>query len=59
MRRLVQLLTCRCEDCAHWEIIKNAYGTHSLLCKGCDLELPLAKFEIADHDMLHYKVHER
>ena len=59
MRRLVQLLTCKCEDCKHWEIIKNDDGTHSILCKTCGVEIKLLKFEVDPHEKLHYKQHER
>jgi hypothetical protein len=49
----IELLVCNCQSCTHWEIGKNV-----IVCKTCGLILP-AKISVNDHEMLHWRKHER
>lgn len=56
-KRKVELLICKCEDCTHWEIVKEGEKT-SILCKTCGLEVPIT-FTFDEHSQIHWAEHER
>lgn len=56
-KREVELLICKCNDCTHWEIVKDV-DQLSILCKTCGLEVPI-RFVFDDHRKLHWAKHER
>jgi hypothetical protein len=51
---LAELLTCKCGDCAHWQIVRDDVGNSLIRCITCNLRIP-AQIVVEDHDMLHWK----
>jgi hypothetical protein len=50
------VLVCKCEDCAHWEVERDSIheGYYELVCKTCGLSFPI-QLKIDDHlHLLHW-----
>ena len=49
----LELLTCKCRSCTHWEI-----GKESIICKTCGASFP-ATVKVATNEKIHWEKHAR
>lgn len=43
---MIELLTCNCTDCTHWQIVRDKDGKIHLHCKTCDRRDEMDSFTV-------------